>query len=425
MLFIGFLFFLIFTPLIVLYVRGVVYDFKTGNFVKTGILAIRAQPSDARVFLNGRLKKNSVDDIKFLIPGEYDVSLQKQGYGVWHKRLAVSAGQVTWASPPYGSISLLFSDPPAKTLAEAVVDFYSNNDSLVYLSATTVVVSSIGNPGQGASYSLPEAVNKIVGNSGSLYLLTGDVVKNQPPVILVFNSDNDQFTDLTGVFVDAPRLELDGNGGLLALSSGSLYRVDLVSKTKTLILSQVLAFSLQSGTLYFISEKNNGSALYYAGHPPFSQYQTLLGSLPVFKFAQLKVTAQKQVFLLADGTLYLLSSNMQKLADNVSFWNFDQQALAASILHSGELDYYDSLGQSLNLVTRSGEVLSNPVIKAQIGYAFFLKNNQIYAIELDGRDNQNQYVLYQGQSASKFVVDDAAKNIFVLDNGILKSLAFR
>jgi len=47
------------------------------------------------------------------------------------------------------------------------------------------------------------------------------------------------------------------------------------------------------------------------------------------------------------------------------------------------------------------------------------------AIELDARDSQNQYQLYRGADIKKFFVDDAGKNVLVLDGGTLKSLFIR
>jgi hypothetical protein len=94
-------------------------------------------------------------------------------------------------------------------------------------------------------------------------------------------------------------------------------------------------------------------------------------------------------------------------------------------LQNGELDYFDTLSQATNFVTRSSQPLSNPIIRNDIGYAFFLQNNQIQAIELDTRDSQNQYVLYNGTSLEKYFIDSAGKNILLLDNGELKSLVIR
>ena len=72
----GFVVFLILAPTIVLYVRGITYDFSKKAFVTTGILAMRLEPKDANIYLNNKLKRES-SDIKFILPGEYDVTVKR------------------------------------------------------------------------------------------------------------------------------------------------------------------------------------------------------------------------------------------------------------------------------------------------------------------------------------------------------------
>ena len=115
---------------------------------------------------------------------------------------------------------------------------------------------------------------------------------------------------------------------------------------------------------------------------------------------------------------------MQKLAENVSNWSFDVPSSVLSVLHAGELDYAGPLDSSLNFVTRSGSQIADPYVKTDIGYAFFINQGNINAIELDGRSGQNQYVLYSG-AVQKFYIDDQAKNIYLLDGGQLKSVVIR
>ena len=78
LLLLGFVFFILFAPIMVFYVTGLKYDLKTGKFESTGILAMRSTPSSVNVLLNGKIVRKSDGDIKFLLPGEYNLSLQKK-----------------------------------------------------------------------------------------------------------------------------------------------------------------------------------------------------------------------------------------------------------------------------------------------------------------------------------------------------------
>lgn len=420
----GFVVFLILAPIIVLYVRGISYNFSTKSFVKTGILAVSIEPPNAEVFLGGQKKRDSQGNISFLTPGEYQVQIQKAGYQPWGKRLMITAGQVTWASPPYNSIDLFLSAPVQKTFASSVVDFYSQGNSVAWIGNNSFNLASVNGAGSAKNYPLPKAVNKIVtvDNSGNDFVLEN--TSSTAPTILVFNSPSGQFTDISALFPAPPKMQFAGDGSLYALSDGVLYSVNLLQQTKEPLFSGVQGFYFLGSSLYFIQNSGQSNTL-LTTEAPFLNNQILLNNLPNLGSADLFVTYGKQIFVLSGGSLYLANASMQKLADGVDEASFDSQYSSLPILQNGELDYFDTLSQATNFVTRSSQPLSNPIIRNDIGYAFFLQNNQIQAIELDTRDSQNQYVLYNGTSLEKYFIDSAGKNILLLDNGELKSLVIR
>lgn len=422
---VGFIFFLIAAPVIVLYVRGVSYDFKNKTFVKTGILGVRSVPDDAEIFLNGRLKRNSAGDVKFLLPGEYQVSLKKSGFSEWSKRLNVTAGQVAWASPAFSSIYLFFQDPPVQDLRAGVLDFYGRDKNFIFLTTDNITASSQKSENQ-KTYPLPESLNTILAadDNGKNFALTEFGASSTPPGLLLFNQNSGQFTNISGLFTSLPKIQFGQNGELYALSNNILYSVNPQNKTKAALFSGVKTFYLEDGDLYFVQKKSQNWAL-LVSQPPFSDSQVLLNTLPEFEQADLFVTFGKGIFLVGDGRLYLVNSAIQQLADNISGYNFSPGDSFLSIIHSGELDYYDPAGQSLNFITRSSEPITRALIKTSIGNAFFLRSNKLMAIELDARDNQNQYRLYQGDDVKKFYIDDAGKNILLLDGETLKSLNIR
>lgn len=421
----GFVVFLILAPLIILYVRGISFDFTKHRFVATGILAVRVQPADADILLNGKLKKRGSGDIRFVVPADYQVSVEKTGYQPWSKRLTVDSGQVAWASPPYGNIYLFLKDPPAQTLATNVLDFSSQNNQVAVLTKDSLIFAQLNDRRAQKSYPLAKPVDTIAAadGSGQNFILTGQASQTAEPVILLFNSTSGQFTDLSSLFTALPKFGLAGNG-IFALYNGGLYQIDPAGKTKTAIFQSVKAFYLEGDSLYFVQTKGAVNSLLTA-EPPYSDSQTLLANLPNFSQGNLTVTFGKQIFLLADGGFYLANASMQKLADNISGWNFNTADSAFALQSSGELDYYDVAGQTLNFVTRSSEPIISPRILPGISSALYIKNNQITAIELDTRDNQNQYTLYSGKVLNKFWVDPSGQKILILDDGELKSLVIR
>jgi hypothetical protein len=107
-LLIGFIAFLIGAPLIVLYIRGMSFDPETGKLVNTGILAVRSEPKDSAIYLDGDLKEEEEADIKFLRPKEYELVLRKPDYFDWRKRVSIKANEVTWAQGSTDKIHLLY-----------------------------------------------------------------------------------------------------------------------------------------------------------------------------------------------------------------------------------------------------------------------------------------------------------------------------
>jgi hypothetical protein len=454
----GFVFFMIAAPLMVMYVRGISYDFKTKAFVKTGLLAVRATPSDAQIFLDNKLALKSQGDIRFLVPGEYNLTVKKSGYSDWNKRLTVDEGQVTWANPYNGSIYLFFKNPPGQNLAQGVLDFYSRGTDLFYLTAQSMVVTNSDNFSNSKVYPLPKNVTGIVteDGSGQNFILSNPAATSSVSAILVFNKTTGTFSDISYLFPDAVnpvreptaasdndqlqnslytppvssapfsngvKFKFDPNGQLFALSDNILYRVDWANKIKTTLLKGVKAFNFQDGQLYYVQQTGQNYGLFTEA--PFSQSQLLVSGLPDFNSGDLFVTLEKEIFLLADDKLYLASSGMKQIADNVSVFNFDPNNSLMSLIQSGEFDYYDPVGMNLDFVTRSSETMANPRVLTGISNAFFLQGNKLMAIELDARDNQNQYQLYQGSDVKKFFVDGAGKNVLLLDGGELKSLVVR
>jgi hypothetical protein len=421
----GFIFFLIAAPLAVFYVRGVSYDFGAKKFVATGILAVKSEPKDADIFLNNKLKRSGSGDVKFILPGEYNIALKKDGYQTWQKRLAIEAGQVTWASPGSSSIYLLFNSPKIQTLSDKVLDFYNKNNLLVFLTSAQALFVLDGNPlRKSPAYFLPKPVNRIVAGDGAKNFVLADTSQKTNPAILVFHYNTATATDISGLFNSLPDFQFSGSDDLYALSGQNLYKVDVASKTKLPVLQAVKAFYFQGNDLYYIQQQNSQLSLYIS-QAPYNQNQILLNNLPSFSNGNLLVTFGKQIYLLADGSLYKANVIMEKITDNISEYNFNPEDAALSVFHSGEFDFYGLDSQSTNFVTRSGEDLQNLVTKNSIGYAFYSNSSGLNAIELDTRDSQNHYILYQSKTIQKFVLDSSGKNIVLLDNGELKSLEIR
>ena len=79
-----------------LYARGYRFDSQTLRFKPSGLLVVKSDPAGAQVFVNGELS-TATDTTISLAPGTYDVSIKKEGFHPWNKRLLIEKEVVTEA----------------------------------------------------------------------------------------------------------------------------------------------------------------------------------------------------------------------------------------------------------------------------------------------------------------------------------------
>lgn len=419
----GFLIFLILAPLLVLYVGGWIYDFQNHKFIKTGILALKVEPKAVDVALDGKLVRRTAGDIKFLLPKEYELKLSKDGYFAWSKKFNVHSNQVTWANPPASKILLFFSRPEIKNLASDVSDFQTNGKNVFYLAHKKLLAASGQNENL-KTYVPPKPAEKLLlSPSGKTILLLGESPEAGQE-IAVFDLDLEKFFDISGLFSGKADFKFSGGDQLFALENSNLYKIDFKNFRKSLLYGNTQTFAVLDDSLYFIQELGDGGQL-LVSEPPYGNAENLLKNLPDFERGEIFVNFEKQLFLLLDQTLYKTGQQLEKLASGVSQSNIESRDSAAIFSQAGELNFYSPAGQKVNFITRADAEFKQPKILLNLNYAFAFKDNQILAIELDTRDRQNQYILYSGKDLKKFVLDEEAKTMFVLDGGELKSLKIR
>jgi hypothetical protein len=265
---IGFLVFVVAAPLIVFYLKGISYDLAERKFVKTGLIAVRIDPKPAQVFIDGKKVLDNEGNIRFLPPKEYNVTVKKEGYFDWSKRLPVLAGQVTWASPAPNKLFLFLKDQGAKTLSNGVTDFYADSNTVLYLDSAGLTLSPSSDLSRSENFSLPKPANSIVTHyNGQVFVLTDLVSSASPATFLVFDKNSRAVTDLSKLFATPAQFKFSGNGQLYALSDGTLFRVDIKAQAKTPIRQQVAAFAFRDNNLYYISQNSGKIALYVSPSP--------------------------------------------------------------------------------------------------------------------------------------------------------------
>ena len=86
----------------VFYAQGYRFDFKNFKFLKTGGIFVKVSPSNANIILDQKLigRTQPINDYLFiqsLLPKEYNIRIEKEGYSSWSKNLEVKETEVAEA----------------------------------------------------------------------------------------------------------------------------------------------------------------------------------------------------------------------------------------------------------------------------------------------------------------------------------------
>ncbi len=140
----GVLAFIILAPLIILYSYGYRYSPISRKFTQTGNLYLDSAPPGAKVIINGRtindrwyqrllfykellgltkIESSTPTLISHLLPNIYNVSISKNGYQNWQKKLEIVAGQTTFSK----KINLFLAQPVVEK-KEMPVDTFFESD---------------------------------------------------------------------------------------------------------------------------------------------------------------------------------------------------------------------------------------------------------------------------------------------------------
>lgn len=415
-------FFVLAAPAILLYVRGMAYDPESGNFYKTGILAVKSDPKTVDIKLDGRLYQKKAGTLRFLKPKEYLVSLEKTGYQTWSKRLPVEAGRVTWANPSGRNIVLFFDSPQAVSLAHDVANFLESEGKIFYTSETKLTAASLANPDQKSVYPLPAPAGSLFNVPGGTLLAISTQSTATP--LLLFDGSNGNFSPASRFLNKYSRPKYQDGNQLYVIEPEGLYVYDLGSGQKTLAIAEAKDFLYEGGYYYYLAANQDGLGFYTTSDP--KQPGTLLTqNLPEATETRIFLNAQKQAFVLLGQSLYKISNKPILVADNIKSLKTDPNKEVIALITTSEFLRLGADSDRPELVSRSLYPMSQGVILPDYGYGFVVKDNELFAEELDARDRQNEFLLYSGQGPISFAVSPDAKTAVILDGAELKTLTLR
>jgi hypothetical protein len=414
----GFLIFGIISPLIVLYVSGFSYDWRTDQLSATGLLSVKTEPSKTKIFLDGEEAGTSPATIRFLKPKDYQVTIRKEGYFDWTKRLEIKSGKVTWVSDNLPALNLIRNDPAPVIVASKVKDFYAGTNFTAYLTDTSLVKTELGQTAATQSVKIPASCDKItVSQTQNLIILSCG------PNLYLYNQQS--LASISIPLLSGQSYVFGPEDSLYSLEKQVLMKTDTETGKREQVATGVSAFAFQGNSLYRL--QNSGASQELVISPLYSpnQTQVLMDGIPTFKTVQLLVSRPKEIFLLCDATLYRVNEKLETLLPGITEIGFDPDLPALTYTTGFELYSYDFNRGNGQLIVRDTGALRQPQGKTDIGYVLFIKDNKLQATEIDSRDHVNSYTLASSSEIKKYGTDFGHRLVYLLEGRTLKFFRLR
>lgn len=389
--------FIIITPAIMFYAAGYRLGKNGFSIQRTGMFIVDSKPRGAKIFLDGKAqeiwtsswfnKKNFITTpakIKNLLPGEYDLKLELNGYWGWQKKLTVNPGASTFAE----SIYLFKNDLPVQ-IAPAKIEAFGlspdKNQALI-LSADRLsflnladesekIINQNGLTGKNITWS--KAQNKIVIDN---YLYDLSDLKSRIDLgKLTPGSFNYQWSDNILYYQD----------------KNSIYQLDAVNLPKKIIGNKKFSDYLVKGDyLYLINSAKQTAGLAAIDLASGQQIKDIGLPTP----ANYSFINQEQALLnVYDNdheTLYLIDPlaayypPLVEIINNVktTFW-----ASGNDLLYTNDFEIwlYNLQTREKTLITRISDTINNAVRHPNKNYIIYSTKQTINVIELDEREKRN------------------------------------
>jgi len=435
--------FITITPIILLYTAGYRYDFKKNTILKTGGIFLLVKEPRAKIYLDGKLEKESGiffnNEIRFnnLLPNNYHLSIEKEGYYSWEKTLPVYSRQTTFAEHPH-----LFLNQEAKIAIETpcqIINVSPNQKYLTYFvpnkNAVEIWIFNIATRQEQLIYKInnialknleTEKIAKWSLDSKKI-LITFEISSNQK-IYLVANLDEPDrslpIQNLTNIKFENLDWGKANSNILYGINKNIIYEINLLNNN---VAPAITTAEINQITDIF---KNNDDFYYLANTPQESflmKKNTWNGEKTL-----LKLELGKYEFILNGPenifSLYNITKNEITLIDksnhnilfnekiSAGYWNQDGQKLLYYTdfelwCYSVESNLPAQAGKK-ELISRYSQKIKKAQWIPETDYIIFLLGNDLKIIELDGRDKRNFYHLTENIILNNFIIDKRGEWVY-------------
>lgn len=420
--------FIIVAPSIILYSQGYRFDVKKMMFVETGAIYLKVYPEESTIFLNNEKQKETSffsRDLLMqnLLPQNYLIRIEKEGYHFWEKNLEVQVGLATEAK----YITMFKEDNPFNLVKEDIENFFpsldgnhfllltSSNEIYEYKESTKElkrILNKTQTPYNISKITFSNSRNALVETStGLYYLLTPD---NQISLIKSFSSE------VKNIYFD-PKDE----DYFIYQIGNSVYRFNpKTEKTPKLISREKIDnFNILNNDIIALSNKKIVSL------KDLTEPEEVIfdGSFDYKEDSLYEIlNIENYLFLLEDKkNLYFFNKENKSFdlkLEGVSeikytpFFNkilfYDDNKIWLMFLKKEDSPFFKEAYEIIELASYSNKIDN---LKWLNGFYFILTiDNEVFISEIDNRSNINIFNLDK-DNTSKIFFDGNIKKIFLLD----------
>lgn len=398
--------FIVIAPLISLYAAG--YKIKLSWPInvkeilqKTGMFVFDTEPGGAKIYINNKprqlfFKKYFLNKdenfiktpakIKNILPGEYDIKLELDGFWPWQKKLSIYPGQATIVK----NICLFKKNLPAKILDLSTQNFFISPDKQFLLLANDKKIIDINNENE--IIILPSIINKIQTvkwSSDSKKILVNTTI---------FNIDNiDNYIPLDNLIGgNIKNIKWNSNSNeIFYQHNNSIKSFNINSSDDEIILNkeEYYEYLIKDNYIFLILNTNKSTKLNI-----FSvKSKKLIEKIDLPYSLQYKfINSDHRVINLIDTKyqiLYLIEplskiNPIKEIINNIKYtkWIDGEHLLYANDF---EVWLYNFNNYKKTLLTRISQPINKIIWHPSNNYVIYSTNKSINIIELDEREKRN------------------------------------
>lgn len=413
------LLFLAITPAIMLYAAG--YKLGRNGFPieRTGMFIIDSEPEGAKIFLDGKARESWINNlfnkkeilttpakIKNLLPGEYDLSLELDGYHGWQKKLTINPGASTFAE----NIFLFKNDLPTEIMPGEIKAISLSPDKNQALILTADKLRLVN---------LADESEKIINQSA----LKGKVVawsKAQDKLVIdnwLYNA-NDLKTEIDLAKLTPGSFNYKWSDNILYYQDkNSIYRLNHANEPEKIIGNKKFSDFLVKGDYLYLAGG--------AGQPGGLEIVELASARP-FNNIALPLEAN-YAFINQEQPLINLYDNNREilyLVDPLNAFSpvvetINNLTVAAwvdgnNLVYANDFEIwrYDLETRKKTLTTRISDVISGVAMHPNKNHIIYSTERTINAVELDEREKRNITELVKFDAINTMILSSAGDTLY-------------